>query len=282
MEKDSVIKIGSTHTICQDYAISGQVANTSYAMISDGCSSSYMSDYGSRIVLALAKQVLFGSEKQFPVWNNADIDLLLKECISIVIDLGVPKEVIDATLLLVQMNQDEILVKAWGDGLVFIKYEDMSCLYRIKCLPGIDGNVYPDYLSYLTSRSRTNTYFSSAAKEKMVSKYVLTGNDWSKIENFHVEDILVPVFSAFSLEIPTNCKYVIVMSDGMESFFRLKQTETDKRIENAQLGNIIQGISSFKSLKGQFVQRRVNMFLKEVAADGWQHYDDLAIAAVAK
>jgi hypothetical protein len=241
-----------------------------------------MSDYGSRIVLALAKQVLFSSEKQFPVWNNADIDQLLKECMSITVDLGIPKEAIDATLLLVQMNQDEILVKAWGDGLVFIKYEDMSCLYRIKCLPGTDGNVYPDYLSYLTSKSRTDTYFSSAAKEKMVSKYVLTGSDWFEIEKFHIEDVLVPVFSAFSLEIPADCKYIIVMSDGAESFFRLKQTETDRKIENAKLGNIIHGITSFKSVKGQFVQRRVNMFLKEMAVEGWQHYDDLAIAAVAR
>ena len=58
MNKDSFFKIGSTHNICQDYAISGRDEHykVDYAIISDGCSGAEDTDIGSRLVSLIAKQ----------------------------------------------------------------------------------------------------------------------------------------------------------------------------------------------------------------------------------
>jgi len=44
--------------------------------------------------------------------------------------------------------------------------------------------------------------------------------------------------------------------------------------------DVIKELLSFKSLNGAFVARRVKKFMKECVARGWQHSDDLSIAAI--
>ena len=54
--KDSIFKIGKTHTVCQDYAIHKQSENVSFKQeniiaLSDGCSGAPDTDFGSRFLV---------------------------------------------------------------------------------------------------------------------------------------------------------------------------------------------------------------------------------------
>lgn len=57
---DAFFTIGKTHTVCQDYAHAGFIPGTdqAYAIVSDGCSGSPDTDFGSRFMVTAAIQVL--------------------------------------------------------------------------------------------------------------------------------------------------------------------------------------------------------------------------------
>ena len=63
MNADHYYTIGNSHSVCQDYAISGLVENGAYAILSDGCSSSPDVDVGARMLSLSAK------ENSFDWWN---------------------------------------------------------------------------------------------------------------------------------------------------------------------------------------------------------------------
>lgn len=59
MNSDCYFEIGHSHTICQDYALTGKINDVlSYAIISDGCSSSPLVDVGARLLAHSAKEYL--------------------------------------------------------------------------------------------------------------------------------------------------------------------------------------------------------------------------------
>ena len=55
---DAFFAIGSTHDICQDYALALNISNRSLLIVSDGCSASPSTDIGARILSRCAAQVL--------------------------------------------------------------------------------------------------------------------------------------------------------------------------------------------------------------------------------
>ena len=51
MKIDSAFQIGKTHDICEDFALTGTKNSiVPYTIVSDGCSSSPLTDVGSRIL----------------------------------------------------------------------------------------------------------------------------------------------------------------------------------------------------------------------------------------
>jgi len=50
MNADSYFEIGSTHLVCQDYALSGLYKDMCYGIVSDGCSSAENSEIGAQIL----------------------------------------------------------------------------------------------------------------------------------------------------------------------------------------------------------------------------------------
>src|SRR4030095_9205489 len=75
-------------------------------------------------------------------------------------------------------------------------------------------------------------------------------------------------------------KFVAMVSDGMHSFVRTDLTAISKRVEGIPATDVIRELLAFKSLNGAFVARRMKRFLKDCQAKGWQHTDDLSLAAI--
>ena len=50
MNTDCAFYIGTTHEVCQDYALTGEYS----VAIADGCSGSVLSDFGSRVLSVTA------------------------------------------------------------------------------------------------------------------------------------------------------------------------------------------------------------------------------------
>ena len=69
-------------------------------------------------------------------------------------------------------------------------------------------------------------------------------------------------------------KFVALLSDGVQSFLH------SGRAEAVPLESVLPELLSFKNTRGAFVGRRMQSFLKHCRQVGWQHGDDLSLAAL--
>lgn len=123
MSTDKFFTIGKTHNVCQDYALSGEHNGISYAIVSDGCSSSPDTDFGARF---LAKSC----EQQILRGHNFNGERIIYEASGIARQIGLPETCLDATLICaIKDNNDAIKIYMHGDGVILGKYCDGSIHY---------------------------------------------------------------------------------------------------------------------------------------------------------
>lgn len=249
---------------CQDYCLVGENDNFKYAIISDGCGSSKDTDFGSRLLVRLAKNYL----EVFQYKNNITSDILddikfkiINTAKNIIDNLGMDHQCLDATLIISIIKDDSIYTYWWGDGsTIYVnnKFELISASSTF-----FDCNA-PYYLSYELDEKNKESYLDSV-KFKKVKTFDLTSE--SVLEyNSNYE-----VFNMFKIEDNTKCH--IITSDGIESFFNCR---TGKKIPSIE---IIKELINIKSEKGEFIQRRVKSMLHSLAKRDIYNNDDLSVCA---
>ena len=167
-----------------------------------------------------------------------------------------PSEALDATLLLAISTDKGVNLLCHGDGAFAIRGKDG----RITCadITALDG--YPRYLNYLTNPARRRTVESG-------SPTVVTMNGSLTLFS---SPAVEPFCYAFDNEL-LDC--IVLFSDGVKSF-----VDADRQPVPYQ--DVIHELMDFKHMTGEFVQRRMQKFLKSAAKRGWTHYDDLSMAAI--
>jgi Protein phosphatase 2C len=254
MNADSIYMIGATHSVCQDYV----VANGSYVILSDGCSTSPETDIGSRLLVK-------ATEKQLK--NTYDPETLHEDAARLALTwaeaIGLPAQAVDATLLTAFNNDDELIVGCSGDGVIVTETTDGSRdFYEISYPSG-----YPLYPSYLHQPERLATLATNGRSIKEVRHFSNAG-----LLRTHRCDSPTHVMRLTA----TNYRFVALMSDGVRSFF----TAAGSGIEPLELSVVIPELLSFKSWNGAFVARRVKRFMRDCRSKGWQHADDLSIGVI--
>jgi hypothetical protein len=241
MNANSAIRIGSTHSVCQDYVIARN--DGPYVILSDGCSSSPDTDVGSRLLVRGAEIIMNECLEDVEQWH--------KEAARLALDwaalLGLPVQSVDATLLTAHVSGDELIIACSGDGVVVLESWNGSLdVQRISSPTG-----YPFYPCYDHQSERLAEFRSKS--DSSIRIFKLKARDY---------------------------KYAAVASDGVDSFFRKQQSANGKRTENVPLRDVIHELWSFKNSHGAFVERRLNRFTKDAQANGWQHADDLSIGVI--
>jgi len=263
---DHVIKIGSSHKICEDYAISGNQP-FSYFAISDGCSSSENTDIGSRIILMSIKKILKIIDiKNNPDWcdfnnpkNNIYKHELLKNIAKFTMMFEIEEETLDATFLFGYYNSDtnKIYIFGMGDGNIIYK-KNNSIIHENYNF----NSEYPMYLSYLINKNRYQKIQSIYNKEDLI----VVKSDINNVIDKKYENPINFIYKEFNTE---NIDWLILSSDGLESFLK----------DNEKV-NIIKDLTSFKQLRGEFVTRRFNKFIKNSIKNNIDHYDDISISGI--
>jgi|SaaInlV_200m_DNA_4_1039719.scaffolds.fasta_scaffold13310_2 hypothetical protein len=260
MNADHHFAIGSTHKVCEDYARSGETpGGRPYAVVADGCSSSPDTDFGSRFLTMTAIEclTLYGMIKpEWVAWRTKDR-----------VSLPLPVRCLDATLLTLLGNDDEIYASVAGDGVVVAKYRDGKVMVL-----DVDYKGAPGYLSYLLDQSRFDLYISEGYGIRTAKVYV------DGVETTVIEDgfkITTPdefeTGMNFSL---AECEMVMVCTDGVHSF-------VDADHNPVPMLDVVQHLVSIKSYTGEFLQRRLRRFLTKTCPNlGWTHGDDLGVAAI--
>jgi hypothetical protein len=285
MNADSTFIIGAMHTVCQDYAVSGSglpgqqamdtrlLPATPYVVLSDGCSSSPDTDIGARLLVKSAETVFHNS-------LNPSADALAeshkesaRRALAWAALMGLPSQAVDATLLTLHLKDDELIAGCSGDGVVVLESRAGSLdVYAISYPSG-----YPLYPGYAHQPERRRAleeqdgfgkevkHFSCASFEEPL---LLQGASTST----SVTEVLAVKASDYKL--------AVILSDGINSFCAIRQTDTSKRVESIHLAETLKELVSFKSVRGSFVGRRVKRMAKDYLAKGWQHMDDLAVGAL--
>ena len=281
MNTDCAFYIGTTHEVCQDYALSGKNS----IAVSDGCSGSPQSDIGSRVlsITAMNKMVDMDSLYHFDQ----------KECISLarpaIKMLDISNKCLDATLLIVKYHEEKNCVEAMcsGDGVIVIGTKTgrtivIDCAY-------IDN--YPFYMNYYYDKTgRLGNWDSEHNKREItqtiidpdgeiISTKILSDSDRLDVDL----GIIIATKTNIIINVPQTeglVDYVAIMSDGIHSFYEKIITETSKCNQAVNYLDVLKELLTFKNFNSSFVQRRINKFRKNCIKKNWANADDFSLAAI--
>ncbi len=254
MENDCLYAMGRSHRECQDYARS----TAGFAVLSDGCSSSAMSDVGARNLSNAAMLRNAVSAEAF------DIDWVLRRAGKAARYLGLAPSSLDATLLVAQWDkQDGLRCWAAGDGVIAVRHRSGRL-----SVWDIDDGPAPAYLSYQQDEKRLQSYWRQWGSSRRVTQFV----DSQVVEI--VMESMTETY-VFSRSWPlADVEAIFLMSDGVKSF-------VDGNGEAVPLQKVVEQVCGIRSYKGAFVARRVGRFLKKTCVSrNWFHEDDISVAAL--
>jgi len=289
MHADHHYEIGTSHQACEDYAISGSHNGLSYALVSDGCSSSKNTDVGARILCHIGKNALQYLYQQGSLWDGPYVKemfptifqgLVVMKALEARVSLGLDYNAFDATLLVAFAAERPGYNPAWGhtmfgDGVIVQRYGQQNNNRRIFAISYTSNAPY--YLSYAMSREKYDGYFWSFGdhKRRVYSVLVEDGEqDYNEASSDQLDPMIYPAHhESFgpSLVFPTQ---ISLFSDGIGSL-----TTQDGKPAMTDI-TAAQNCTAYKNTVGEFVRRRMRAFSKECASAGFSHYDDLACAAV--
>lgn len=254
---DIFIEIGESHKICEDYILKRD-ALCPYIILSDGCSSSKDTEMGARILCHLAKEYIrhqpLNSELNYwelGRWVIYNAEMLTRQ-------LGLDKDCLDATLIVAYTHSDYVTVMMYGDGAVIVKdNEGNQRLIEINYTKNM-----PYYLSYLLD-SELQSLYHKYKIEKIAT-------DYSSKHLFYKTQYAYDYPTIFQYSIIHN-EQLLILSDGISSF-----TKGGVEID---IFDLLSSFTSFKTKKGEYLQRRMKRALRDLKNDGITHYDDLSIGS---
>lgn len=110
---DSFLKIGSSHSICEDYCLVKQ----DVAILCDGCSSSKHTDVGARLIA----HAYYGTPNPRNILGG-----VFGQAFGISKQLEIGKEALICTLNTMYVNYDKIYIHMYGDGICYIKRKNLE------------------------------------------------------------------------------------------------------------------------------------------------------------
>lgn len=292
MSADAFFRMGSMHSVCQDYGVAGEVwivdRSLPFAVLSDGCSGvvdskspgSPFTDWGARLLVLAAMDRLGPiSEGAFPTRS------LIFQANAWARNLDIPETALDATLLVaVGTTGGGVQVFTTADGVVAWRERSGGIRYEsVRFARGM-----PRYLSYHLDPDRHARLFEDSGEpgDLLAGSFEWMTNVWTPGEGWGPQLLFTEFFTeatpyhrgryfswAEGEHRPVDV--VALFSDGIESF-------QDREGRPVPLEMVLVELLSLKSLHGRFVTRRCKKFLEKTCAErGWKHTDDFSMAAVA-
>jgi hypothetical protein len=241
---DSLLKIGKTHKVCEDYIISGNNP-VPYIILSDGCSSSKDTDIGARILCHKAKQYLQRYTNSFDSINGIEMGDYIIWSSKLAIDLlGLDITALDATLIIAYYYNGLININMYGDGCIAVIDKTSTMIEIVEYSKNT-----PYYLSYKLDYERNEIYHNNKITKTVDRHYYYNSADTFDLITGAM-DYDKPYISKHLFDLDRD-KTIFIFSDGISTFFNKEQSKF------LSIADFIKDFSSFKTLKGEFLQRRL-------------------------
>ena len=283
MKTGSFFSIGTTHTVCEDYALHGD----NYVILSDGCSNGgkrIHTDWGSRLLCKAAEQHLNLLPDDPEAFNNRCITTALTQQMSIPY---LPHECLTATLLVAVAKGDKIFVHMVGDGVFGAKFKDGTFIINEFNFgeAGSPSNA-PYYLRYELDKADREMYLDKFGNKATHSIYTgdiheaSTMNTITEIEHNILER---PFF--YNKYDPAFCDFVFIASDGVGSFYEPTITGTTKQNVRISVPSVLEVLLDFKNFGDGFVERQAHWTLKTNRPGSfgkldWHNGDDVSLGVI--
>jgi len=268
--KDSFYRIGHDHEVCQDFAGTSKSATDVFLCVSDGCSSSPDSDWGSRLLVSFAISNFASYAANYTKWEDmAHAILHFTHCQQINIP-GIVQQSLDATLIFATTEGDNVKATMWGDGTICVVKSDGS--YDVIIVDYKENT--PLYLSYLLSDKRRE-----ALKTVDMTKTIRTFHYDAQGNGIDVDVVESKTdFEAFTFISPLK---VFIMTDGITSF---KQKVTNSNgipvVDNYPFDKIIRELIHIPNTNGNFLKRCWGKMRQTMGKNSIYHHDDFSCAAL--
>ena len=258
MNSDSYFEIGSTHLVCQDYALSGSFKDMHYGIVSDGCSSAEHSEIGAQILCHVARYNLQLYYDLFFVVENKAMQTLLGNSILKRADeirklYPIAPNALEATLLIAIAKGNQACVFGWGDGYVLLRADEIFSYIKID---------YPE----------TNApFYLSVAREEYIAKF----GPETKARYTGATKCDVPFDTSFYqkyLQLISGDS-ITVMTDGLGQY----QNGLKKPVPDTEIMPLI---VDYPNIQGLFVQRTMNFLKRDLLKKNWSHLDDIGLATI--
>jgi len=261
--------MGSTHKICQDYALSESRHIFPYIIVSDGCSSSPDTDIGARIISCRARENIFkimnmlSKDTAEAVYSIFGYEVI-NESRAIAHNLGLPMSCLDATLLVSVIRNNDIYTFMYGDGVIMSRKRSGVAYFMSR---DFQSNA-PYYLSYWADNARREMYKKEYGNMSIrLEVYDIEGNPM----RITPPEILPYDHKFISVEPLEDYQSITIGSDGVKS---LVDITGSKEIGPKDSLSLIE----FKNTAGEFLKRRVLKATKDWSKANIQHTDDLGLA----
>jgi hypothetical protein len=272
MNSDSYFEIGSSHIVCQDYALSGSYDGMTYSIISDGCSEAEHSEIGAQIICHVAKHTIILLH-QSRIFKQCDLDALsslLGNSIFKRIDdirklYPIPQASLQATLHIALAYGNNAYTFSWGDGVIISKWSTGEINVKEISYPcGAPIYLVTDEQAYRNDRRDSNE-----PCEVVVKDYWL-GTDAVPTVVDKSQD---PFKCIASLYTPRLQSSITICSDGIKSY-------KEKNIIDISLLTMAAEFTDFASTDGVFVECCMKFLKKKALKMQWSHYDDICCGAI--
>lgn len=265
MNTDHCFNIGSTHEVCEDYALSGTVTRVdgdlAYAIVCDGCSSADHTDIGARLLAHAARTFLLTAPGAFFGMNEEDLGkLIIHRAVIAASALGLPPSSLEATLLIAATRGSSARALMFGDGVCVRKSGTTVEVVHVD----YESNA-PYYLAHRLTDQRREEYFAKFDQPKRLTIVDAAG---SRTVEEHASKVL-----SLSPLLSSPGDQIILFSDGVNQFFSSTSEKIDWQVP-------VEVLSAFKSTNGQFVTRRVQAHQRICKENQITHHDDLSVAAI--
>lgn len=284
MKTDSIFEIGSSHDVCQDFALTGTVNDKIYfTIVADGCTESHKHsgevDFGARILSYAAREALrnmLGSlndlssiQSNLKNFNKALRTKVIESANIVGSLLKLSELFADATLVVAVTDGKIANTFIYGDGGVIVYKRNGDIIYKeVSFLSSA-----PYYLMYTHNTSRNNGYkIQFGGSPVVVTTYVINGvNGEYRQANEVINSIDESLYDQTATSFDDFLS-ISVTSDGIKSYDRLGTPILSQ--------DLAKKFISFKNQNAGFLQRRFNFLRKEHKEDNITHYDDVSVATV--
>lgn len=282
---DSFFVQGSSHEVCQDYAL---CVPEHYGIISDGCSGALHSDWGARFLSKAGENCLHLLMSAGDFAKQRFIRDAYAEASSWVLSMkNLDKLCLTATLGTLYRANDTVHSLLIGDGVEGgMKHSGEWCFRTIEPAPHGDppkaGCYYP---SYFSSGEDQEAYFQKFGGKYKITKYngnLFDGSPMCQEEEVITLDRYRPFFdSSYSRN---EYKFVFMATDGLLSFSNKVVSDTQKLDQPVGVLDVmrvlfddIQHRTNFLIINSQWAFRKQTKgtFLGK----GWHNKDDVSVIA---